>query len=192
MAHKGQNQTFISVSGELIILSVAFVQVYMPGFLSSNLYYKYLSDLINSVRADEFVNVSTLSQSGPVDNDRSTPNASEGSQTQVTPNFNLPCSAPVGTFVCLLTFRLVPPHYKNNEDTSVDTKGPWSFGLFSGSSVSVMLPTILFTVSPLQQSAKKAVIKILKNFDEAITVDVASLDPETLYQRPYAGWALCV
>uniref|UniRef100_A0A4W6ETW5 A-kinase anchoring protein 10 n=1 Tax=Lates calcarifer TaxID=8187 RepID=A0A4W6ETW5_LATCA len=38
-----------------------------------------------------------------------------------------------------------------------------------------------------KQGAKKAVIKILKNFDEAITVDVASLDPESLYQRPYAG-----
>ncbi|XP_067350184.1 A-kinase anchor protein 10, mitochondrial isoform X2 [Channa argus] len=94
-------------------------KVYMPGFLSSNLYYKYLSDLINSVRADDFVNISALSQCGPVDNDRSSSNASEGSQTQ--------------------------------------------------------------------QGAKKAVIKILKNFDEAITVDIASLDPETLYQRPYAG-----
>lgn len=94
-------------------------KVYMPGFLSSNLYYKYLSDLINSVRADEFVNVSTPGQGGPVDNDRSSSNTSEGSQTQ--------------------------------------------------------------------QSARKAAIKILKNFDEAITVDVASLDPESLYQRPYAG-----
>nr|XP_020456271.1 A-kinase anchor protein 10, mitochondrial [Monopterus albus] len=94
-------------------------KVYMPGFLSSNLYYKYLSDLINSVRADEFVNVSTPGQSGPTDNDRSSSNAGEGSQTQ--------------------------------------------------------------------QAAKKAAIKILKNFDEAITVDAASLDPESLYQRPYAG-----
>lgn len=47
-------------------------------------------------------------------------------------------------------------------------------------------------VSLLQQGARKAVIKILKNFDEAITVDVASLDPENLYQRPYAGWVLWV
>ncbi|KAM8742159.1 A-kinase anchor protein 10, mitochondrial isoform 2-T2 [Acanthopagrus schlegelii] len=93
-------------------------KVYMPGFLSSNLYYKYLSDLINSVRADEFVNVSAPGQGGPADNDRSSSNASEGSQTQ---------------------------------------------------------------------GAKRAAIKILKNFDEAITVDVASLDPESLYQRPYAG-----
>uniref|UniRef100_A0A8C8DNF6 A kinase (PRKA) anchor protein 10 n=1 Tax=Oryzias sinensis TaxID=183150 RepID=A0A8C8DNF6_9TELE len=38
-----------------------------------------------------------------------------------------------------------------------------------------------------KQGAKKAAVKILKNFDEAITVDVASLDPESLYQRPYAG-----
>ncbi|XP_034746237.1 A-kinase anchor protein 10, mitochondrial isoform X1 [Etheostoma cragini] len=94
-------------------------KVYMPGFLSSNLYYKYLSDLINSVRADEFVNVSTPGQGGPGDNERSSSNASEGSQTQ--------------------------------------------------------------------QGTKRAAIKILKNFDEAITVDVASLDPESLYQRPYAG-----
>ncbi|XP_061596942.1 A-kinase anchor protein 10, mitochondrial-like [Cololabis saira] len=94
-------------------------KVYLPGFLSSNLYYKYLSDLINSVRADEFVNVSTQSQAGPADHDRAGSNASEGSQTQ--------------------------------------------------------------------QGAKKAAIKILKNFDEAITVDVSSLDPESLYQRPYAG-----
>lgn len=94
-------------------------KVYMPGFLSSNLYYKYLSDLINSVRADEFVNVSAPGQGGPADNDRPSSNASEGSQTQ--------------------------------------------------------------------HGVKKAAIKILKNFDEAITVDVASLDPESLYQRPYAG-----
>lgn len=57
----------------------------MPGFLSSNLYYKYLSDLINSVRADEFVNVSTPGQGGSADNERSSSNASEGSQMQVTP-----------------------------------------------------------------------------------------------------------
>lgn len=92
-------------------------KVYMPGFLSSNLYYKYLSDLINSVRADEFVNASSSGQSGTADSERS--NANETSQTQ--------------------------------------------------------------------QGAKKAAIKILKNFDEAITVDASSLDPETLYQRPYAG-----
>lgn len=39
----------------------------------------------------------------------------------------------------------------------------------------------------LQQGTRKAAVKILKNFDEAITVDTASLDPEQLYQRPYAG-----
>uniref|UniRef100_A0A8C6LFZ6 A-kinase anchoring protein 10 n=1 Tax=Nothobranchius furzeri TaxID=105023 RepID=A0A8C6LFZ6_NOTFU len=89
-------------------------KVYLPGFLSNNLYYKYLSDLINSVRADDFVNISSQGQGGPGENDRSSSNASE-------------------------------------------------------------------------QGAKKALIKILKNFDEAITVDVASLDPENLYQRPYAG-----
>ncbi|KAM8899946.1 A-kinase anchor protein 10, mitochondrial isoform 2-T2 [Spinachia spinachia] len=94
-------------------------KVYMLGFLSSNLYYKYLSDLINSVRADEFVNVSAAGQGGPVDNERSSSSASEALQCQ--------------------------------------------------------------------PGAKRAAIKILKNFDEAITVDVASLDPESLYQRPYAG-----
>uniref|UniRef100_A0A8C7GSH0 A-kinase anchoring protein 10 n=1 Tax=Oncorhynchus kisutch TaxID=8019 RepID=A0A8C7GSH0_ONCKI len=45
--------------------------------------------------------------------------------------------------------------------------------------------------TPLRQAwttmEKVAAIKILKNFDEAITVDIASLDPESLYQRPYAG-----
>uniref|UniRef100_A0A8C0YQ78 A kinase (PRKA) anchor protein 10 n=1 Tax=Cyprinus carpio carpio TaxID=630221 RepID=A0A8C0YQ78_CYPCA len=76
-------------------------KVYMPGFLSSNLYYKYLSDLINSVRVDEFT----------------------GGNANTTP----------------------------------------------------------------EQGTKKAAVKILKNFDEAITVDIASLDPESLYQRPYAG-----
>ncbi len=55
-----------------------------------------------------------------------------------------------------------------------------------------ILPNIQLMVSPLQQGAKRAAIKILKNFDEAITVDAASLDPESLYQRPYAGWVLCV
>uniref|UniRef100_A0A673AD90 RGS domain-containing protein n=1 Tax=Sphaeramia orbicularis TaxID=375764 RepID=A0A673AD90_9TELE len=87
-------------------------KVYMPGFLSSNLYYKYLSDLINSVRADEFITISGQGVAvAAADGDRSGSN----------------------------------------------------------------------------QSARKAAIKILKNFDEAITVDAASLDPESLYQRPYAG-----
>uniref|UniRef100_A0A8C9N866 A-kinase anchoring protein 10 n=1 Tax=Serinus canaria TaxID=9135 RepID=A0A8C9N866_SERCA len=36
-------------------------------------------------------------------------------------------------------------------------------------------------------NVKKANVKILKNFDEAIIVDAASLDPESLYQRTYAG-----
>uniref|UniRef100_A0A4W4EH64 RGS domain-containing protein n=1 Tax=Electrophorus electricus TaxID=8005 RepID=A0A4W4EH64_ELEEL len=95
-------------------------KVYLPGFLSSNLYYKYLSDLINSVRTDEFVggNSSAPGQGTTSDSDRGS-NASEGSQTQ--------------------------------------------------------------------QGTKKVAVKILKNFDEAITVDISSLDPESLYQRPYAG-----
>ncbi|GAA6107524.1 A-kinase anchor protein 10, mitochondrial isoform X1 [Tachysurus ichikawai] len=95
-------------------------KVYLPGFLSSDLYYKYLSDLINSVRADEFVvgNSASSGQGAAADNERSSA-TSEGSQTQ--------------------------------------------------------------------QGSKKVAVKILKNFDEAITVDIASLDPESLYQRPYAG-----
>lgn len=97
-------------------------KVYMPGFLSSNLYYKYLSDLINSVRVDEFVggNGNTFSQGWTPEGDRNS-SGTEGSQAQS------------------------------------------------------------------QQGTRKAAIKILKNFDEAITVDIASLDPESLYQRPYAG-----
>lgn len=94
-------------------------KVYMPGFLSSNLYYKYLSDLINSVRADEFVNASSSSSSSSAGQSSERSNASDSSQTQ--------------------------------------------------------------------PGAKKAAVKILKNFDEAITVDASSLDPETLYYRPYAG-----
>ncbi|TRY59893.1 hypothetical protein DNTS_008123 [Danionella cerebrum] len=95
-------------------------KVYMPGFLSSNLYYKYLSDLINSVRVDEFIggNANTPNQGWTQEGDRNSSN-SEGSQAQ--------------------------------------------------------------------QGTKKAAVKILKNFDEAITVDIASLDPESLYQRPYSG-----
>ncbi|XP_061105831.1 A-kinase anchor protein 10, mitochondrial isoform X4 [Conger conger] len=92
-------------------------KVYMPGFLSSNLYYKYLSDLINSVRADEF--------------------------------------------------------FAGNANAPLGQEGE------RGSSAS--------EDSLAQQGSKKAAIKILKNFDEAITVDIASLDPESLYQRPYAG-----
>ncbi|KAG7256604.1 hypothetical protein CRUP_012567 [Coryphaenoides rupestris] len=85
--------------------------VFMPGFLSSNLYYKYLSDLINSVRADEFVSTSTPTTGpggGPADGDRGAP--TDGSQAQ--------------------------------------------------------------------HGTKKAAVRILKNFDEAITVDASSLDPE--------------
>ncbi|XP_057206873.1 A-kinase anchor protein 10, mitochondrial isoform X1 [Triplophysa rosa] len=95
-------------------------KVYMPGFLSSNLYYKYLSDLINSVRVDEFVGG----------------------------NANTP------------SLGWTPESYRNSSVTE-GSQG--------------------------QQGTKKAAVKILKNFDEAITVDIASLDPESLYQRPYAG-----
>ncbi|XP_015223320.2 A-kinase anchor protein 10, mitochondrial isoform X1 [Lepisosteus oculatus] len=95
-------------------------KVYLPGFLSSNLYYKYLSDLINSVRGDD----------------------------------------------CITGNMLVPGHGlpQDSETGSSSSEGTHT-----------------------QQGAKKAAIKILKNFDEAITVDIASLEPESLYQRPYAG-----
>ncbi|XP_053519269.1 A-kinase anchor protein 10, mitochondrial isoform X5 [Artibeus jamaicensis] len=95
-------------------------KVFLPGFLSSNLYYKYLNDLIHSVRGDVFLggNASlTAAGSGPPDD---------------------------------------PP--QGGADSLAS-----------------------------QTSVKKASVKILKNFDEAIIVDAASLDPESLYQRTYAG-----
>ncbi|XP_078536048.1 A-kinase anchor protein 10, mitochondrial isoform X3 [Lissotriton helveticus] len=91
-------------------------KVFLPGFLSSNLYYKYLNDLIHSVRGDEYAWGSSLPGQGP--------------------NYPL-----------------------DHESAGAGT----------------------------QSTVKKANIKILKNFDEAIIVDAASLDPESLYQRTYAG-----
>ncbi|KAM9253783.1 A-kinase anchor protein 10, mitochondrial [Dugong dugon] len=96
-------------------------KVFLPGFLSSNLYYKYLNDLIHSVRGDEFLGG----------------------------NISLTAYGSVG-----------PPHESHPGGSS------------SSSS---------------QSSMKKTTVKILKNFDEAIIVDAASLDPESLYQRSYAG-----
>ncbi|XP_055991706.1 A-kinase anchor protein 10, mitochondrial [Sorex fumeus] len=95
-------------------------KVFLPGFLSSNLYYKYLNDLIHSVRGDEFL----------------------------------------GGNVSMTAHGLVGPH------DNVHSSG---------------------SDSSSQSSMKKASVKILKNFDEAIIVDAASLDPESLYQRTYAG-----
>ncbi|NWY65316.1 AKA10 protein, partial [Erithacus rubecula] len=95
--------------------------VFLPGFLSSNLYYKYLNDLIHSVRGDEF----------PGGN--------------IALSIHGPGSSPDTDFI----------------------------GSTDGSSS--------------QSNVKKANVKILKNFDEAIIVDAASLDPESLYQRTYAG-----
>ncbi|XP_041278830.1 A-kinase anchor protein 10, mitochondrial isoform X1 [Onychostruthus taczanowskii] len=95
--------------------------VFLPGFLSSNLYYKYLNDLIHSVRGDEF----------PGGN--------------IALNIHGPGSSP-------------------DSDSIGSTDG-----------------------SASQSNVKKANVKILKNFDEAIIVDAASLDPESLYQRTYAG-----
>ncbi|XP_048221120.1 A-kinase anchor protein 10, mitochondrial isoform X1 [Perognathus longimembris pacificus] len=96
-------------------------KVFLPGFLSSNLYYKYLNDLIHSVRGDEFPggNVSLASHS---------------------------------------SVSLPDESHSGGSDSSTS-----------------------------QSNVKKASIKILKNFDEAIIVDAASLDPESLYQRTYAG-----
>ncbi|XP_040279266.1 A-kinase anchor protein 10, mitochondrial [Bufo bufo] len=97
-------------------------KVFLPGFLSSNLYYKYLNDLIHSVKGDDY----TWTGAG---------NPSQGNQG--TPNHE-PCT---------------------------------------GAS----------DISTSQTNVKKSNVKILKNFDEAIIVDAASLDPESLYQRTYAG-----
>uniref|UniRef100_A0A8C5P7V4 A-kinase anchoring protein 10 n=1 Tax=Leptobrachium leishanense TaxID=445787 RepID=A0A8C5P7V4_9ANUR len=97
-------------------------KVFLPGFLSSNLYYKYLNDLIHSVPGDDY------SWSG-------TGNPGHGSHS--TPNHE--------------------PHTSAADNSNS------------------------------QSSVKKSNVKILKNFDEAIIVDAASLDPESLYQRTYAG-----
>nr|XP_033778626.1 A-kinase anchor protein 10, mitochondrial [Geotrypetes seraphini] len=97
-------------------------KVFLPGFLSSNLYYKYLNDLIHSVRGDEYAWGSVI----------------------------LPGQGPSNS-----------PDHESSTGSS-DSSGS-------------------------QASVKKANVKILKNFDEAIIVDAASLDPETLYQRTYAG-----
>ncbi|XP_054857853.1 A-kinase anchor protein 10, mitochondrial [Eublepharis macularius] len=98
-------------------------KVFLPGFLSSNLYYKYLNDLIHSVRGDEF--------------------------------------ASGGVALTAHGAGCAP----DSDSHSSTTDGP----------------------SASQPSLKMANIKILKNFDEAIIVDAASLDPESLYQRTYAG-----
>ncbi|KAM6465044.1 A-kinase anchor protein 10, mitochondrial isoform 1-T1 [Liasis olivaceus] len=98
-------------------------KVFLPSFLSSNLYYKYLNDLIHSVRGDEFASGSLAL------NVHSLGSASD--------------------------------HYSH-----------------AGAADSA---------ASSQPSLKKANVKILKNFNEAIIVDAASLDPESLYQRTYAG-----
>ncbi|XP_063811880.1 A-kinase anchor protein 10, mitochondrial isoform X2 [Pseudophryne corroboree] len=92
-------------------------KVFLPGFLSSNLYYKYLNDLIHSVRGDDYSWTGAGNQGTPIH---------------------------------------VP--YAGTSETSSS-----------------------------QPNIKKSNVKILKNFDEAIIVDAASLDPESLYQRAYAG-----
>lgn len=44
-----------SASVDVVSKMSFLLQVFLPGFLSSNLYYKYLNDLIHSVRGDEFL-----------------------------------------------------------------------------------------------------------------------------------------
>lgn len=136
----------------------------MPGFLSSNLYYKYLSDLINSVRVDEFIggNANTPNQGWTPESDRNS-SVTEGSQAQVIHWFDGGTKGHIAFFL-----------YKD------------SSRIWLSMSNFVLISQNVFTFK-LQQGTKKAAIKILKNFDEAITVDIASLDPESLYQRPYAG-----
>ncbi|KAM9760661.1 A-kinase anchor protein 10, mitochondrial-like [Dama dama] len=60
-------------------------KVFLPGFLSSNLYYKYLNDLIHSVRGDEFlggsVSLTAPGSMGPPDD--SHPGAADSSTSQV-------------------------------------------------------------------------------------------------------------
>ncbi|NP_001084758.1 A-kinase anchoring protein 10 L homeolog [Xenopus laevis] len=97
-------------------------KVFLPGFLSSNLYYKYLNDLIHSVQSDDY-------------SWRGAGNPSQGAQ-------GTPIHSPY--------------------ISSTDNPGS-------------------------QPGVTKSNVKILKNFDEAIIVDAASLDPESLYQRTYAG-----
>ncbi|KAJ6657341.1 hypothetical protein lerEdw1_002708 [Lerista edwardsae] len=99
-------------------------KVFLPGFLSSNLYYKYLNDLIHSVRGDEFAGGS-------------------------------------------IALTIHGPGSIHDSDSHMGATDSAS--------------------SSSQSSLKKANVKILKNFDEAIIVDAASLDPESLYQRTYAG-----
>ncbi|XP_008592408.1 PREDICTED: A-kinase anchor protein 10, mitochondrial-like [Galeopterus variegatus] len=120
-AKKGQYDGQEAQNDAMVLYDKENDYVFLPGFLSSNLYYKYLNDLIHSVRGDEFL----------------------------------------GGNASLTAHGSVGPH---------DESHPGG----SDSSTS-------------QSSVKKASIRILKNFDEVIIVDAASLDPESLYQRTYAG-----
>jgi hypothetical protein len=67
-------------------------QVFLPGFLSSNLYYKYLNDLIHSVRGDEFLggNVSLAAHGSVGLPEESHSGGSDSSTSQVLPDLNLP------------------------------------------------------------------------------------------------------
>ncbi|XP_072099720.1 A-kinase anchor protein 10, mitochondrial isoform X1 [Mobula birostris] len=97
-------------------------KVYLPGFLSSNLYYKYLNDLIHSVRSNDIAKAFT----------------------------SFPGQGPNS------------PHEHESNTGTPDSSTP-------------------------QHGVRKTAIKILKNFDEAIVVDAASLEPESLYHRTFAG-----
>lgn len=76
----------------IFIVKMLFLfQVFLPGFLSSNLYYKYLNDLIHSVRGDEFLggNISLAAQGSACLPEESHSGGSDGFSAQVSANVNL-------------------------------------------------------------------------------------------------------
>lgn len=76
----------------MLVFKMLFLfQVFLPGFLSSNLYYKYLNDLIHSVRGDEFLggNVSLAAHGSVCLPEESHSGGSDGSSAQVLANFSL-------------------------------------------------------------------------------------------------------
>ncbi|CAN0044943.1 unnamed protein product [Lampetra planeri] len=93
--------------------------VYLPGFLCSDIYYKYLSELLYSVRSEE----------------------AQGPSAHVPGRGGAP-----------------PPSEAVGNERGNQAN-----------------------------SNKKNLVKILKNFDEDITIDAKSLEPESLYYRHYAG-----
>lgn len=86
----------------------------MPGFLSSNLYYKYLSDLINSVRVDEFIggNANTPNQGWTQESDRNS-SVTEGSQAQVIHWFDGGTKGHIALFYYYYFFEIIQGFFKN-------------------------------------------------------------------------------